>query len=174
MHPQVLQNLKNSRDPTEILGTVQREILQNTLQSCDKVALVDPEHMCVYHYRKLKKAITYQEVYIVKEVFSEFGWFFSLTGIVPPYVTKNIQNLRALGIWEWSVKMTNYFSSQDMDELVIPTAANMQRNVAVIFTVWILGLVSKSLWYIVEMMHVISRAFVRYVIFSPNYLLYSR
>lgn len=163
LHPHIEQALKNSHSPNMEMHRRDQLYLHSALQSCENTALVIPEHMCRYHLRKLKKEKSHVEVHIGKEVYSDFGWFFSLRGIVPPHVAKNIQNLRVSGIWEWSVKISviNY-SYKGAEHEITPTAANMHGNIVIIFAVWLVGLAVSSSWFLLEKLAEILGAFGRY------------
>lgn len=162
LHHHVLQNLQDSQDPSILHIRDQEVYLYNALQSCNNIALVTPEHMCKYYARKLKKEKSYAEVYIGKEVYSEFSWFFSLTGNIPPHVIKNTQSIRDSGLWEWAIGMsTSKFSFSDKDQVVPPKSASLQGNIVIIFIVWFVGVLLGSLWFLVEIMPGIIAVFVK-------------
>lgn len=151
-HPEFLRRLKNSTADSNTDGKNQEAYLYSALKTCNNIALVIPEHMGRYHYRKLRREVPQAQVDLGKEVYSNFNWLFSLQGIVPPHVSKSIKNVRPSGIWEWSVKVsTNYDSSRDKNQVAIaPRAANMHGNIVIIFVVWFVGLAVSTTWFLVE------------------------
>lgn len=156
LHPDFLNYLLSRNRSHAELEIGSEMHLYEALRSCDKTALVLPEHRCKHYARKLGRENDVSEVNIGKEVYSDFSWFFDLTGIIPPHATKHIKTVGESGIWDWSMKIgVPGGPFHDIKQEIPPKATSMGGNIVIIFTLWMVGLFISSVFILMEVGSVI-------------------
>lgn len=125
-------------------------LLLESLRKCDKVAVILPEYICRNVSKVLRKNDALASVSIGEEVISDVHWLFSLKGFVPSYITKRIAGAHESGFWMY---WEGIFRESDGDKEIVPVAAaTMNGNIAVIFLVWLCGLLGTVLSYVYEIL----------------------
>lgn len=151
-HPGITTDVRKLLDTNDIatiksekkkeLIALEYKHLLNSLKTCNRTAVILPEHMCWESGRALKRNHSLKSVYIGKESYSDINWIFVLSGYVPPHIIRRVKTLGASGIWQmWMKSFLGSLSFQ-----VGPSwkseveAPNLEGNIVVIFYVWLIGI----------------------------------
>lgn len=128
------------------------KMLYETLEKCDNVALILPEHLSRQNARKLESDGKLENVFVGKELYSNIQWYFAMKGIVHPEDIRRFKAIAPAGIWEWwmNLVMTNS-AFHEMSQSFSPKPVSMNGNVVMIFSVWACGLAMAILLAISEL-----------------------
>lgn len=128
-------------DCYEKLKTVEEVMLREHLAYGKKTALILPQHKCWEFLREIKQNLSFGNIFVGDETYSELHWKFRLSGWVPPRVISKVNNIYETGIWQWWIQVFNrtstYLKNNDRDQVQAPS---LRGNIPVVFVLWGFGL----------------------------------
>lgn len=163
LHPSLAQYLmKVGRAYRQRLPALQDDVariepkfLWDSLESCQKIAIIQPEYLCWQSANLLKRKRKLRDAFVGKEVYSDVEWYFALKGLLHPGIIRRFKGIVMAGIWNWRMRMVvgshNKYDGKSVENET-PKPASMRGNVVVIFAVWMCGIMISAKSFILEVM----------------------
>lgn len=126
-------------------------ILIESVEKCEKMAIVLPDHMCNEFHLSLVKGRNAKHVFIGRESYTDIYSTFELYGPIPPFVIKRLHRLGESGIWQRWIKLLSHGVTNRVSENSSVQAANVNGNIVVIFILWVSGAVVGIICYLIEL-----------------------
>lgn len=132
------------------LQNVERIALLQSLEECQKSAVVVPDHISKEYYNTLVNQKGIQDIFVAEESFASMERMFFLEGcFVPPRLVKRIHTISESGVWEWWVQLFREKRLQTKIANKIESAT-ISGNIVIIFAVWGSGVVLSGLIFSLE------------------------
>lgn len=124
---------------TKNIHLLEQANIQESLEKCNKTAVIMPDHIARWIYKKLVKEMQIPYAFFGEELFSDVDWMFVISGIILSNLIQQIHKMAESGIWLWWMEL---FEEKNLINKNVDSvqAANMRGNIVVIFVVWALGI----------------------------------
>lgn len=121
------------------MQNMEMERLQTSLQNCQKVALILPNHMCQQMQNMLINENIMHLIFLGEETYSVVRYMFHVMGLVPPHLIQRIHRMSETGIWQWWIQILGERNLKGAMPVPVQ-AASMHGNIVIIFAVWGCGI----------------------------------
>lgn len=127
---------------------IQERLLTQSLQACEKVALILPQRWCWELRSKVENLPSGHHIFVGKEHYSEVYDVYYLEGLISSSITRRVKAIGESGIWEWQRMVVQAISrsQNNVEKERILEPPNMYGNILIVFIIWLGGILFAAIF----------------------------
>lgn len=147
-------SLNKPKNPPPSLLENEQEILEQSLNKCDKVALLLPQYICKLMAGNMSNSV---DTFVGKESLLKSFIEFDLSGYIPPRILVRVKQIQLAGLWaRWEKLVAARLSLSEPKKSAEPNHVKkptMAGNTLVIFIVLLVGCAISTTAFSVEIVY---------------------